>query len=450
MQRSHYSTFFNSHELTESEHNLPTLSTAELVHCFKTMEISVTERHLLHPTPEGTQEIFRTIVSLVKSWRTEHVPSNFGDNTTIAGINGVWLLYFEVQSLLASLKYKDFNTSDLLAPTPHRLARIFSALANFAMFREGRWAAYENPASAVEEVLLNEGNWSEQEKQLEEEIEQYRSREEHEKMQVKQLESDNAEYEQELRNISAEGDQLKAEQVKLRETRKQLRDSMHDVQYQLLAANEAITSFRSKARDPLQTKANIAKLQETIDKVESKIAVAQTNLNLIAERAEYAEECEQVLNKSAQLPHEIQRLRNECSWTQGSLKNTEGDFEKLTLTSNELQEAEQKLHQLEEELNSSVRQLEEQKEKTFESRHQSFLKNAQDVEQAQKEAADLKARLGELKASIAHMEQELIDIAQKSDATCEAIRAGLLELRSAFKGLLDGTIDACKQGTSPF
>ena len=96
MQRFRNASLFESEVTAETEFNLPTLSTADLVHCFRAMQIDVTERDLLHPTPESTQEIFRTILGLVKSWRVKHVPRRFGENITLASINGVLLLYYEM------------------------------------------------------------------------------------------------------------------------------------------------------------------------------------------------------------------------------------------------------------------------------------------------------------------------------------------------------------------
>ena len=54
----------------------------------------------------------------------------------------------------------------------------------------------------------------------------YREYDEEQDLQVQQLELDNSEYEKELRTISAEGDALKTEHDKLRETRRQLKDFM--------------------------------------------------------------------------------------------------------------------------------------------------------------------------------------------------------------------------------
>ena len=54
----------------------------------------------------------------------------------------------------------------------------------------------------------------------------YREYDEEQDLQVQQLELDNSEYEKELRSISAEGDALKTEHDKLRETRRQLKDFM--------------------------------------------------------------------------------------------------------------------------------------------------------------------------------------------------------------------------------
>ncbi|KAG2225733.1 hypothetical protein INT45_011401 [Circinella minor] len=444
MQRFRNAILFESEVTAETEFNLPTLSTADLVHCFRAMQIDVTERDLLHPTPESTQEIFRTILGLVKSWRIKHVPRGFGENITLASINGVSLLYYEMQDLLSNLGHKDFTTSDLLFPTPHRLARILSALANFAMFREERWADYETPAGEVEEISLREESAFELQRQLKLEIEQHREYDEEQDLQVQQLELDNSEYEKELRAISAEGDALKTEHDKLRETRRQLKDFMQDVQYKLLTMKEGINSFQSRANyDPVQAAANIAKLKEKSLEYQSTISSIQKQLQLANERLEYVETYIQEIEIGTQKAQEIQRLRNECDWVKNSMIDVQGNIEKVTQKCNELQETQKKLHQSDQALKGRVQELEEQEEKTRESRHQKFLKITREFEGAQKEALEINTKVLRHKAKIAEVEQELEDVIQTLDTKVKEVQTHVKELESAKMDYMDKVRDAC-------
>ncbi|KAI9266538.1 Nuf2 family-domain-containing protein [Phascolomyces articulosus] len=445
MGRTRNAILFDSKIEIDTEYSLPTLSTPDLVNCFTAMQISVTEQDLLHPTPEGTQEIFRTILGLVKSWRVKNAKTVYGDNPTIVDTNYIWFLYFEVKKLLSALGHKDFQIADLMFPTPHRLARILSALANFAMFREESWATFETPASEIEEPSGREEIELKKKSQLEEEIEQYRERDEQQKLLQQQLELDNTEYEQELRNISSEGDALKMDHDKLREARRQAKDAMQDVQYNLLTMSEEIRSFQiGKNYDTVQAAANISKIKETADELQAKNTAAQKQVQSVKEQLEYVYHIDQNLERCTQVPREIQRLRNECDWVKTSIADSEGNVEKVVQKSNELQENQKKLHQLEEALKIKVQQHEEQEEKIHESRHQSFLKRTEEFEEAQKETSDIDTNVLKHKAKIAELEQELRDIRQESDAEFKAIKTHLNELESSLIAYLDGVIDALK------
>lgn len=45
--------------------------------------------------------------------------------------------------MLRDIGFTDFEMLDMTHPAPHRLARIMSALVNYAMFRDRRWENFE-------------------------------------------------------------------------------------------------------------------------------------------------------------------------------------------------------------------------------------------------------------------------------------------------------------------
>lgn len=44
---------------------------------------------------------------------------------------------------MKDIGFTDFEMLDMTHPAPHRLARIMSALVNYAMFRDRRWEFFE-------------------------------------------------------------------------------------------------------------------------------------------------------------------------------------------------------------------------------------------------------------------------------------------------------------------
>lgn len=56
------------------------------------------------------------------------------------------------RALLKDIGFTDFELLDMTHPAPHRLARIMSALVNYATFRDRRWEFFEQ--GMIESVRL--------------------------------------------------------------------------------------------------------------------------------------------------------------------------------------------------------------------------------------------------------------------------------------------------------
>lgn len=56
------------------------------------------------------------------------------------------ITYIISKQLLSEIRFRDITLRDLTDPAPHRLARILSALINYAKFREGSWETFEEYA----------------------------------------------------------------------------------------------------------------------------------------------------------------------------------------------------------------------------------------------------------------------------------------------------------------
>lgn len=53
---------------------------------------------------------------------------------------------------MKDIGFTDFELLDMTHPAPHRLARIMSALVNYATFRDRRWEFFEQ--GMIESVRL--------------------------------------------------------------------------------------------------------------------------------------------------------------------------------------------------------------------------------------------------------------------------------------------------------
>lgn len=136
--------------------------------------------------------------------------------------------------MLKDIGFTDFEMLDMTHPAPHRLARIMSALVNYAMFRDRRWENFEKgmiEADRLEEkVHQEEQEIAKSDSQLLVEREEM-SRVEYE---IQQLETESQTEAYSLREIAKTADELIAEANELKKQRGRLKDEMEEAQFNLL------------------------------------------------------------------------------------------------------------------------------------------------------------------------------------------------------------------------
>ncbi|KAJ8659724.1 hypothetical protein O0I10_004706 [Lichtheimia ornata] len=255
--------------------DLPTLTIDQLLTAFQEMDLEVTERDLLHPTAEHTEQIFLNILhqlkpSVYEEIESAELPLDELDFEPVDARN--LLVYSRMRALLKDIGFTDFELLDMTHPAPHRLARIMSALVNYATFRDRRWEFFEQ--GMIESDRLMEKVHQEEQAIAKAESRLLVEREEMPKIEhaIQQLEAESQTEAYALREIAKTADELIAEANEHKKQRGRLKDEMEEAQFNLLQLLNQLNPTKSLLDiGPQEKQATLAKLKKSLQYEEQKV-----------------------------------------------------------------------------------------------------------------------------------------------------------------------------------
>ncbi|KAI9318198.1 Nuf2 family-domain-containing protein [Dichotomocladium elegans] len=334
----------DTQEFTKRLYDLPTLTTDQLLLAFQEMLVPVTEQDLLHPTSTSTLQIFSSILlqldpqayEAIEQMAARLTPS---DTVSMPLENSflMFKIYKQMKKLLASIRFEDFEQVDVTQPVPHRLARILSALVNYAKFREQQWKSFE-PFVVVSDGLLEEiRHTAQRNADLGASLVTKRDTVRAEEPSYRLLESHNAEFAQSLRDIRKVADGLQARLNELKSSRNLLKDQMQDIQFQVLETIEKEKEGQATLQsDPHQIQQNIAGLKAEIDQYLHKIGqIAQLqeerkkSLEDLDEISKNAEKTIWEAREATKNMREVFQIKQDTTAIQGEYQNSSTIVETL-------------------------------------------------------------------------------------------------------------------------
>ncbi|KAL1930816.1 hypothetical protein VTP01DRAFT_10978 [Rhizomucor pusillus] len=267
-------------------YELPTLSNAQLLLCLQEMQLTITENDLLHPTPERIQRLYENILELIVPWRVRSMLStrirleqSYDHPELYRDLTGIILLFKQIKQLLSEIRFRDITLRDLTDPAPHRLARILSALINYAKFREGSWETFEEYARKTDELAEQASDQYQVQEDLQRQILEHREKLRQEEPAIRQAEADNSELERQLRDKRRVADSLQAQLNELKENRQGLKDTLQNTQYELMTISSDIQKYRTLVQfNPERAKENVATLRENVKQEKERLEAAERRI----------------------------------------------------------------------------------------------------------------------------------------------------------------------------
>ncbi|KAG2214056.1 hypothetical protein INT46_004971 [Mucor plumbeus] len=292
----------------------------QMLRFLKDLGIHAHEEDLTHPNPIRIRQLFEILINFLVPHRMEFlyierekVKLEFADSPDLGiEIAEVVPVFREMQYLLKQLKFTDIKVTDILSPSPPRLMKILSALMNFSLFRDSVYEHFEPLAKEVEQLTLQCDNLSAEKAALDKEINEIETQTELERVEVQEWENKNQELEEVMRQMRRDSDAILADLEFHKNERRQMKDTLQELQYTILAAIEHVKQLKQ---------------YDTWDVEEMKVKIEELEV-VINSNTEEVNTLEKDIPKLEEIISETKSLNNNLTkWIQTieSVNNLHGD-----------------------------------------------------------------------------------------------------------------------------
>lgn len=311
----------------------------------------------------------------------------------------------------------DFSMKDIVKPVPARTKRNFSALVNFAKYREEKLALYEELHEKMDQYRKDKERVEQKRSNIEEELERLEKEREEEEPEVLRLERETRELTAIIAELSKEQGNLQAEVRELKTESNSIADRSANCKFELHNAKQEAELLRA------QLVQSPEKIRQLMSRLEADVENEQT-----------------LLKKTDEMKHELecrmdllQKVEKEIQKTMQSMKETEQEINSKKDAKKDVKDLKAKLTENEEEvwrLDSEKqllkRQMQNISERVQRLEHQGALKRDAafaSIEEQKREQASLEAnnaataaKVGENQMLARSLQQKIIELRSNQDA----------------------------------
>lgn len=325
----------------------------------------------------------------------------------------------------------DFSMKDVVKPVPARTKRNFSALVNFAKYREEKLALYEELHEKMEKHRLEKEKTERKRRELEEELKTLEMEREKEEPEVQRLEQETRELMAIIAELSKEQGNLQADVRELKKEGNELADRAANCKFEAHNAKQDAELLRAQlVQSPEKIRQLMSRLEADVDCEKKALAEAETKKRELQTKLD-------VLGKAEK---EIQKTMQSLKETEEEINNKKGAKKEVKDLKAKLTENEEEVWRLDSEKQLLKRQMQNISERIQRLEHQGALKRDAafaSIEEQKREQATLEtsnaavaAKISENQMLARSLQQKIIDLRSSQDAEVSKMEDKYHVLRS--------------------
>ncbi|ORX62237.1 hypothetical protein DM01DRAFT_1331690 [Hesseltinella vesiculosa] len=271
-------------EQQRTQYDIPTLTISQIIKCLSDMNIHITNHDLIQPSSNRIVLVYESLLHLLIPWRTKYIQqakenrhNTFGHHELRQDTTYMISIYFQMQYLLLSIRYRDFVLTDVAAPTSTRLQHILSAIINYVKFRDDMWKVFHPLSSHAEDVVLES-------QKLADEVDELTQKLADQKLRLQQQEPDTRKLEEWIEkerdnaaSLESLAKQYHFESNEKKMARKVAKTKLKEIQERAMALVEEIRKLKTrKDYDHQEAQTRLHELKEQIEQRQEAFDKEQT------------------------------------------------------------------------------------------------------------------------------------------------------------------------------
>ncbi|KAJ1625477.1 Nuf2 family-domain-containing protein [Pavlovales sp. CCMP2436] len=255
----------------KKHYSFPILEEADILLCLRELGVNVSEADLVNPTPQVVHSIFCHFIDILMNvTRDDLMQAQFTSTLEHPELHedSIPMSTFlrSCHKLLRTVGISDFTLKDVLYPERARLRRNFSAVINFAKFREDRMERYQDFTNESEGFILQKAALEAENNKLIAEIRAINAQRASEEPRVAELEAENSQLVAHIAELNQQQAGMKEVAQSLKHKWQEIGDQISETKYTLLSAKQENDSLRAQiVPSPEKLKQALTNLAESIE-----------------------------------------------------------------------------------------------------------------------------------------------------------------------------------------
>jgi kinetochore protein Nuf2 len=256
-----------------AQYSFPTLENREILECMSELGCSISEEQLMKPTPEHIMRVMEQLLDLFMGFSADdNAQIKFSgmdvfDHPEIHEFSvGTLAFHRSIIRLMRASGVYDFELRDISLPQYARIRKLFSAVINFAKFREEKVATFEKFVESTEALQNQKAEVDMKFEQLTAQLSQLRAQRKQEEPIINELQNENEKMEGQIRALNHEQSSLKTKIHDQKQVRQDLSDKRDHDQFAIVNLRADISKLQSLiVRSPERVKKEIAEMSNTYE-----------------------------------------------------------------------------------------------------------------------------------------------------------------------------------------
>jgi len=277
-----------------AQYSFPTLENREILECMSELGCSISEEQLTKPTPDHIMRVMEQLLDLFMGFSADdNAQIKFSgmdvfDHPEIHEFSvGQLAFHRSIIKLMRASGVYDFELRDISMPQHARIRKLFSAVINFAKFREEKVATFEQFVESTEALQNQKAEVDSKFEQLNAQLTQLRAQRKQEEPIIEELHAENEKMESQIRSLNQEQSSLKTKIHDMKHVRQEVTDKRDHDQFAILNLRAEISKLQSLVvRSPERVKKEISEMSSayeadntTLREMDDKLKTLQTKVD---------------------------------------------------------------------------------------------------------------------------------------------------------------------------
>jgi kinetochore protein Nuf2 len=280
--------------MAASQYSFPTLENREILECMSELGCSISEEQLTKPTPDHIMRVMEQLLDLFMGFSADdNAQIKFSgmdvfDHPEIHEFSvGQLAFHRSIIKLMRASGVYDFELRDISMPQHARIRKLFSAVINFAKFREEKVATFEQFVESTEALQNQKAEADMRFEQLNAQLTQLRAQRKQEEPIIEELQAENEKMESQIRSLNHEQSNLKTKIHDMKQDRQEASDKRDHDQFAIVNLRAEISKLQSLVvRSPERVKKEISEMSRvhqadniTLREMDDKLKALQTKVD---------------------------------------------------------------------------------------------------------------------------------------------------------------------------